>query len=181
MKKILLFLVISVALIQLSILFMRIYKYEDILQNGKVFYFKPYPIDPRDLMKGRYIILNFREQNASYSDKEFENMRQDKRFYVGIEKDGKNTIFTKAFLKKPKSGDFLLVSNYIPNVKNRRVRFHLLFNRFYMNEYRAKKAEKAYNNLTKNDNFLAKVRVLKGDGVIENIYINEIPIDKYIK
>lgn len=181
MKKIVLFLIISVALIQLFILSMRIYKYENILQNGKEFYFKPYPIDPRDLMNGRYIILYFGEQNATYSDKEFENIKQDERFYVGIKNENNSTIFAKAYLKKPKSGDFLLVSKYITKVKNGHIQFHLLFDRFYMNEYKAKKAEKAYNNLTKNDKFLAKVRVLDGDGVIENIYINGIPIDKYIK
>lgn len=181
MKNIALLLLIGVAFIQLFILAMRIYKYEDTLQNGEVFYFKPYPVDPRDLLNGRYISLSFGKHKVKCDDK-CNEIKNSECFYVGIDNKDGNITFSNIYLSKPKKGNFLrVVSDSYTTPKREYISFHFLFDRFYMNEYKAKKAEKAYNNLTKNDNFLAKVRVKNGDGVIENIYVNSIPLDRYIK
>jgi hypothetical protein len=57
------------------------------------------------------------------------------------------------------------------------------FNEFYLDEYKAPKAENIYrasNRDTANTTY-ALVKIRKGDAVIENFFINEIPIGKLIK
>lgn len=178
MKKILFISFGFIVLIQLSLLGSRVYKYENVLQNGKVFYFKPKPVDPRDLLKGRYVILNFNSQSAKCNADELKDISL-KYFYVTISKNDKNTTIGKAYVKKPKSGDFLKVKSY-RSCENSSISFYFLFDRFYMNEYKAKKVEKAYNKLINKQNVLAKVRVLDGVGVIEDLLINSKSVKEYV-
>ncbi len=178
MKKIIFLLFFIIVITQLGFLGFRIYKYEDILRTGKVFYFTPIPIDPRDLFHGRYVTLNFKNQKLK-SDKKFKNMDYYDFMYVSIQKDKNQTIIKNPSPTKPKSGDFLKVS--FRGYYNKHVHFRFLFDRFYMNEYKSKKVEKAYNKLAKNDKMLARVRVKNGFGVIEDIYINSISVKDFVK
>lgn len=177
MKKSLLISFVIIVLIQLSMLGARIYKYENILKNGKVFYLKPKPVDPRDLLKGRYVMLNFGKQSVKCDNKAFEKIRHDSHFYVQIKQD-ENLTFENAQLEKPDSGDFLKVRSGSKCI-NKNVSFYFIFDRFYMNEHKAKKLETTYNNLIDKNKVLAKVRVYEGIGVIEDLTIDSISASKY--
>lgn len=164
---------------QLSVLGFRVYKYENIIQHGKTFYFSPVPVDPRDLFQGKYVRLAFKTQKIQ-THKNFKDLKWGDFIYVEIEKIGNETRVKDVFKSKPNSGDFLKVKYILTNQKNY-IFFNFLFNKFYMNEHKAKKAEHLYNKLAKEDKMLAKVKVLDGTGVIENIYVNSIPINQFFK
>lgn len=179
MKKFIFVLFFITCIFQLSMLSFRVYEYENILKNGKTFYFLPAPIDPRDLFRGRYVTLSFKNQEI-ITKKDFKQIKRGDFIYVTLKSSNNQTKIENVFTQKPKNGDFLKVKYIMTGTKNR-VIFRFLFNRYYMNEHKSKKAEKLYNKLTNKDKLLAKVKVLNGVGVIENIYINSIPLNKYIE
>lgn len=156
----------------------RVYKYENILKNGKVFYFLPIPIDPRDIFQGRYQSLSFKREKIK-SKISLKNLKYGDFIYVQIQKHNNETIIKDVFKSKPSNIDFLRVK-FIRFDKDGYLVFKFLFNRFYMNEYKAKKVELLYNKLAKKDKILAKVRVLDGEAIIEDISIDSISINDFL-
>ena len=55
------------------------------------------------------------------------------------------------------------------------VRFQYPFDEFYMDEFKAPKAEVIYREITLNslNSTYALVKIYKGDAVVENVFINE--------
>jgi len=170
----------AVAVTQLAVPVSQIWKHEDILKTGKAYKFKCAPVDPVDPFRGRYVALNFADtQSPVHKGDKLEHHGQPA--YVGLTEGADGFArFTEMSLEPPNHGDYVRVTYSWGD------RFVLPFDKFFMEESQAPKAEAAYRrNVNRrgqtNDATYALVRVKGGRGVIENLYIKDRTIREFLK
>jgi len=168
-------------LAQLGVIVFQITSYERILKEGEVFYFKVLPLDPYDAFRGRYVSLRF--ENVSKVPLVGDNVDNEvSKGYAILEHKDARDIVKEVQLTKPSSGNFLEVAiHYINHEKDNQIsaNISLPFDRFYMREEIAPKAEKvlrARSGVSVN----AKLRVLNGKGVIEELMVGETPLSQFV-
>ena len=180
--KILLGLFLALAAVQLFVPINQIRSYEDTLATGRAYKFRTAPVDPSDAFRGRYVALNFDGTTAPVRAGEHLESRQ--RAFVQIEEgpDG-FARFKEVSATAPSGGDYLRVDSVWGNPN---ASFLLPFNRFYMEESAAPKAEAAYREFANRrgkitDQTYVLVRVKGGRGVIEDLFIKDKPVRRYLE
>jgi uncharacterized membrane-anchored protein len=179
MKKIVLILFVLVAIIQLAIPVNMILSREDVLNSGKAYKFRTMPIDPTDIFKGKYISLNFTNNIVKFKDSlaayEFD-------VYVAIDINSAGFAeIRNVYIDKPEVDyDYFAAKAYriYDNEEEQMIRITFPFNRFYMEESKAKPAENLYNK-TRNDTTqtaYALVYIKNGRAVLKDVMINDISI-----
>ena len=174
---------VLLALIQLAIPLGQIWSYEDTLKTGKLYKFLTAPVDPSDAFRGKYVALNFKDTFAPVHPGDSVGYRHSA--YVGLEEgpDG-FAKFTELRKTIPEKGDYLRVKGTWGDAKS--TNFNLPFDRFYMEEASAPKAEEAYfkngnrRNQTGELTYVV-VRVKGGRGVIEDLFLKGKPIREVLK
>ncbi|WP_034061706.1 GDYXXLXY domain-containing protein [Lacinutrix jangbogonensis] len=177
----LLFIVIAVA--QLFVPAQMIFGQEEILTKGKAYKFKTQPIDPSDPYRGKYITLRYDMNSAVSNDSIWERKQE---VYVYIKEDSLGFAELVEVSKAPinTENDFVIAelrSNYSNPHK---VFFNLPFDRFYMEESKAKPAEDAFRKAQRDalpNNTYALVYIKDGDAVLKDVLINEISIADYVE
>ncbi len=159
---------------------------ENTLTTGEVYRFKPRPVDPYDFMRGRYITLSY-EQNSLDFPNAKAYFKNKQTVYLEVKED--NEGFAKiinAYVVKPDILNYLTAD--ISRLGKEKIYFELPFNRYYLNEADAPIAERAYNDLirqNRNDSTTVAaymdVRISKGDAVIEELYLQDMPIREYLE
>ncbi len=157
---------------------------ENVLSTGTAYKFRTAPRDPNDYLRGKYVYLTFNETSFELTSKDTFYSGQD--IYVSIGKDsaGFAKIIAVSTTHKGTMKDYIKTTvDYVSNDSLRTIYVYWPFNRFYMEETKAPLGEKAYNESTIDSNMVsyALVKVKNGDAVLENIYINDVPIDVFIK
>jgi len=173
---------IIVAGAQLFIPASMIFKQETILETGTAFKFKTQPVDPSDPFKGKYIYLNYEVNSIASTDSSWVS---GETMFLAIAKDSLGFVrATNAFRDNPKSGDYIKATvEWYDNNQNE-LRFSFPFNEFYMNETKAYDAEVAHRtaqNDTIPNNTYALVYVKDGEAVLDNVFINDVPIAQYVE
>lgn len=192
-KSIYLILFIVVVIAQWLIPIQMINSQEDTLSTGKILKFKTEPVDPYDAFRGKYISLRFKE-NSAKTTKETKNLNFGDEIFVtfadssgyalvdavSVEEPKNNQIYVKAKVDYVDNNIFILNSK----VKQPGLSIHINypFERYYMNEAKAPKAETAYreNNQSTKDNVYAEVAVKNGVGIIKDVIIEGVPIKDYV-
>ena len=185
MKKIILPVFILLALVQWLVPGKIIWNREKVLKNGKEWRFETEPVDPSDPFRGRYIALNFMESefrkrtNADLFPGQdiFVLLVQDKYGFAKIDdvltkEPGRNIDYLKAKVRYSyTNSDTALIHIEYP------------FEEFYMDEYKAPKAEKIYSQSTRDTTkkTYALIKVWKGLPAIENVFVGNTPISDLIK
>lgn len=174
----------ALCLAQIGVVLFQIMSYEKILKEGESFYFKVLPLDPYDPFRGRYVTLRF--ENATKAPIAQGQSKENQSLgYAILEHQEKLDSVKEITFIKPQMGNFLEV-----NVKNNKLRntqnntssmvyFSLPYDRFYMREDIAPKAEKVLR-LRSGVEVRAKLKVLNGKGVIEELLVGEIPLSEYV-
>ena len=164
---------------QLAVPFSMIKSRENILRNGELYRFKTRPIDPADPFQGRYVRLVFESDYIECSEEEESELTYKQPLYaiLGTDSDG-YARFAGLNLERPESGAYLK-THYrrkytVRNPESRirmfkGIRIHVPFNRFYMAESKALRAEKRVSEATRTTNCWANVRILNGNAVIEDV------------
>ncbi len=168
-----LFLVLCVA--QLLAAASGIAKYENTLADGTPYRFQCAPLDPEDPFRGRYVRLQFR---ASQVQLPLPSELSGTVYAVlGSNEEG-YAVFTELRTHPPKHGDYLLLHAS----KSRSGTFvHLPFDRYFMEESKAPKAEQAYWRSLRDGNTYLEVRVLDGQAVTEGLFIEGIRIEEVVE
>jgi len=189
-KSLLLILGITVAL-QLLIPASMILKHEKVMRDGTLYRFKTRPFDPADPFQGRYVQLRFENDYIVASTNAIEPARNE-RVYVTLDTDPnglcKLTGWSRA---RPEQGDYLKLKywgkkyNWSAKENSQRypgLQFKLPFNRFYMEESKAPRAERLVRNRRIKfprikaekpaTNCWATVRILNGTGLIEDLLVD---------
>lgn len=162
MKKFLLLAVCLMIIAQLFVPINMMVQRFDTLKTGTEYKFKVWPVDPYDAFRGRYVSINV----------DTSNLYRNNYAVIKVGKDGfaEIEITTK---ERPKSGDYI-------KVKSKYSRLQLPFDRYYMDEKQAPKAEIAYRERATKDAYI-KVKVKNGNAVIEGLYIDNQRIEDYVK
>jgi uncharacterized membrane-anchored protein len=161
-----------------------IWNKENVLKTGRAFKFLSAPVDPNDPFRGKYIILSFNVN--SYTNKENIPWETGETVYVQLATDTAGyTVIHSLHKNKPAQPiDFVKTKiNYLGYDSVKTVFIEWPFDRFYMEESKAYHAEQAYikSSADSTHKTYALVKVKNGDAVLENVFINNIPIAAYIK
>lgn len=175
---------VAVAVAQLAVPLSQMRKYEDILHTGAAYKFRTAPVDPYDAFRGRYVALNYADTVAT--------LRQGEKFeyrepaYVALQKDEAGFVkFGEMSSTPPVHGDYLRVEYLHTSGRGTKAHFRLPFDRFFMEEKKAPRAEAVYRkhgnrrNQAGNPTYVV-VRVKGGRGVIQDLYIKDKPIRDFL-
>lgn len=172
---------------------LMISEHEDVAANGKVLKFKTAPIDPYDAFRGKYIMLNFRDHKGKVT-KETKALNNGDDIYVTFTDSSGYALVESVLVDEPKDNPVYVKAkvDYVDNnmflinskVKHPTVAIYINypFQRYYMNEIKAPKAETAYqeNNRETRDNVYAQVAIKNGVGVVKDVIIDEKSIKDYV-
>ncbi|MFL5730000.1 MAG: GDYXXLXY domain-containing protein [Cytophagaceae bacterium] len=185
-KTILFFVIMG---LYLFVPFYLISTYTDILKNGKVYRFKPRPVDPYDAFRGKYITLYFLQTSITYDTTKMDFKKGD-NVYLKLEKDSAGYgIFTQAFKSAPENSDYIKTMVRYEWKKSgdpeAEITFDLPFDRYYLPEDMAPQAEQLYfENLRmrgeNTDSVYVDVRIKDGKALIEELYFQGIPVKEFI-
>ncbi|MDV7186387.1 GDYXXLXY domain-containing protein [Lutibacter sp. TH_r2] len=179
-KTILFSLFILIVLVQLYIPLKMILGEEDVLTNGKEFKFETAPVDPVDPFRGKYISLRFKNNTFPIENKE--DWARNEEVFVILKNNinGFAEIDTIVHKKPLESIDFIKtkVQYVYAYKKEKTISVKYPFERFYMEEFKAKEAEllaaDTFKDTTKT--IYASVFIKNGKAVLNNVFIDKIPI-----
>ncbi len=164
------------ALLQLSAVLGMIGWREAVLHFGTQYKFQTAPVDPYDALRGRYVALQM--QQESFRAAEFS---PNQRIYVSITDDASGFATISAInSSKPRAGAYIRAHAGYSQEGVSTVRWP--FDRYYMQEDLAPRAESAYRQHSRRDNLNAyiTVRVWHGYAALDELYINGLPIYEYL-
>lgn len=179
-KRVLLLLFIVTAVVQIAVSAGMIISREITIRSGKEYKFRTEPVDPYDAFRGRYVALSVEGSSALFGEGEEYTRRQT--VYAVIEEDKQGFArITRVQPERPDHDNYIKAK--IGRVYKNAVSLNLPFNRFYMDEFEAPKAEAAYRTSGRKEGFetYITVRVHSGNGVIEGLYIDDKHIREYVK
>lgn len=161
-----------------------IWRREKILAEGILYKFQSAPIDPEDPFRGRYMVLNFKE--AAYITTDSTNLDYGDKIYVSFSADRKGFARISAISEtKPQKPDYLETTvAYADREKDiTTIGVNYPFNKFYLEEYKAPKAESIYQEsvIDSTQRTYALVSILNGDAVTKDIFINDTSIHEIIR
>lgn len=174
---------VLVAFIQLAVAGAAIYKSELALRTGMTFRFRIQPVDPVDAFRGRYVAIRFGVESAPVA--EGVTVRPKKPVFIPIEvgEDG-YASFGFADIEAPQNGAYLrLRAGVVTRDDEGRMQVWVAtpFRRFYMNEKLAPEAERAvWAGPRGKREASVSVRIRDGVGVIEELYIDGVPIHQWL-
>ena len=168
------------ALVQLVVPAAMIAKRESALRHGETFRFRTAPVDPYDAFRGRYVALSFNQRSVGLPPDHGYSRRQRVHAILSEDEDG-YAFFSGIQRERPASGAYL--STRIAYLSSHTNAFlHIPFDRLYMKETEAPEAERAYlrHNHPINRTAFVNVRIQRGFGVIEDLYLDGVPIRDYL-
>lgn len=176
--KAIFFLFAVAAAVQIAVPVFQIWKYEDTLRTGQAFKFRTAPVDPYDPFRGRYVQLAFADTRAKEGWGADSSSYEMSYVTLGVDAEGFVT-FEKLQTTRPETGAYLRVSAFSQTIV-------LPFDRFYMEETEAQLADRALLTARSRDGSTrsptyALVRVKDGRGVIEDLYVDNLPIREFLK
>ncbi|MGA2221651.1 MAG: GDYXXLXY domain-containing protein [Verrucomicrobiia bacterium] len=185
-SRVILAVFIAVAIAQVIVPVRMIARRETTLRLGRTYKFRTAPVDPYDAFRGRYVWLGYEQNRARWSG---ESEPGSFRTAYALVEEGRDgfAVINQVMPQPPKSGDYVKVGRvYRDWQTNSVVHFSLPFDRYYMEETKAPKAEHAYReHLNRrgqtNDNTYAVVRIKSGEAVLEDVYVDGKPIAEFIR
>jgi len=179
-RKLSFILFVCLAVAQVGVPVGMIARREWTLAHGERLRFRLRPVDPVDAFRGRYVALAF--EGDTLAGPPGVKVRKGQRVYVLLSEDEQGFVKPSSLsLERPRSGRYVAARvRYQQN--GGRVRVRLPFDRYYMEEAAAPEAERiARNARTTGGTAYATVRVLRGFGVVEELYINGVPIGEMVR
>ncbi|QMU31395.1 GDYXXLXY domain-containing protein [Adhaeribacter radiodurans] len=183
-KKFIIATFILVALVQLYVPAKMILDQKKILKIGTEFKFKTAPVDPHDPFRGKYITLNYAENEIKVPEKE--NWITGEPVYVSlaIGKDGFAKIKSVAKEKPGNNVPFVKAKvRYVTDNGSNQLTIDYPFDRFYLEESKAYDAELIYQQLQQDTTQItyALVSINNGNAVIKDVLIRDKSIREVVK
>lgn len=166
---------------QMTIPALMIYDQEKVLSSGVEYRFRTAPIDPYDMMRGKYITLSYELNEVAIA----QPWNEGAAAYVllGTDSSGYATLLSAQEEIPSADVDYLALSseNYW-SYQDDVLHLQLPFNRYYMEESKAKPAERLYleSNRERQQDTYALVMVKDGKAVLKDVIIDGIPIKEAV-
>jgi uncharacterized membrane-anchored protein len=170
---------IALCLVQISVPAAMILKRELTLRYGTQYLFKTAPVDPYDAFRGRYVALFF-DQNTISGDWSKSSLRSGSKAYalLGVDSAGFAYI-SHVQTSRPKHEPYIQVR--IAWVGTHQISVELPFDRFFMQEFDAPKAEREFLRIPRSAVAIyAQVRVRKGFAVVADLMIDGVPVGQWL-
>ena len=174
---------VVVALVQLAVAGDAIVKSELALRTGEAFRFRIQPVDPVDAFRGRYVAIRFAVDRALVVEGAAVRPRKYISVPINVDSDGLASL-GRANVGPPAEGAYLRLRAGVVTPDedgNQQVWITMPFRRFYMDEELAPQAERAvWGGRRGQREASVSVRIRHGVGVIEELYIDDTPIHKWL-
>jgi uncharacterized membrane-anchored protein len=171
---------IVLAVAQLCVPAWMITSDERVLRHGRQIKLQTRPVDPADLFRGRYVALGFAVEQVPRELVRGEFEHHDDA-YLELREGANGLAETVALHKEKPAGDLVLKAR-VNFISPETIGVELPFNRYYMDENAAPAAEIAYRDQADEpENAWVTVRVLKGRGVIEELYLGGKPVREFLR
>lgn len=154
---------------------------EAVLHSGTVYKFRTQPIDPSDPFRGKYVTLSFEADRVKADTLHAYERGETVYAWLGVDSAGFAKI-VGITPEKPEdiSHEVLQTTvRYASSYDGRQhVQLNFSFDRFYVEESKAGDAERVYWRAQRDSGQIAYavVKIYNGQGVLENVMINERPI-----
>lgn len=184
-KYIVLIAFLAVAAAQLYVPASMVLDREEILENGKTFRFRTAPVDPNDPFRGKYIILGFTDNSFNMPGETDTSYDQDVYVRLAEDEAGFAVINQLSFETLPPNGDFVKAKLSSWNVNDDTTTFFVQypFDRFYLEEYKAPKAEELYIESQRDSlkTTWAVVKIKDGNAVLEDVMIDGVSVIELVR
>lgn len=170
---------VALALIQIAVPLTTIAGRELTLRDGRVFRFETAPVDPVDVLRGRYVALAFTERNAPVAAET--EIERGQRVFAPLEVgDNGFARLGPVTGRRPRSGDWIELQALSSSSGSAgEIAVRLPFDRFYMEEDKAPAADIAVWRVRQDRELEpshAVVRVRRGQAVLEDVIVGGMPI-----
>lgn len=167
---------------QLAVPASMIIEQEQVLRSGAVFKFRTAPVDPYDAFRGKYVALAFEIPQFDVPDGEIPS--RDSIYYAGLAIDSQGYARLSSVSTQAPSGPYLKVHG-VYNASTQRVSVSLPFNRFYLEESLAPRAEAAYRRYNaagpgQQLDCYVTVRIANGVGALQDLFLDGRPIHQVL-
>lgn len=183
-KKTLLGAFILLVLVQIFVPAKMIFDKEEVLSEGEEYKFKTAPIDPYDPFRGKYITLRYEENRVEVENEN--DWKRGESIYVLLSKDEEGFAHIETGSKEiPSSENNYLKAKvrWVSTDSTHEVTIDYPFDRYYMEESKAKDAEDVYreSQIDTNKEAYALVRIKAGESVLEDVLIDGVSIQEIVK
>ncbi len=172
---------------------------QNVLDNGKLYKFKPMAYDPLDPFRGKFLRVNY-ETDFVLTKFDFDE-GETAYVSIGVDKEG-FAFFKEAHKSPPATEDYLTTKirrsrlarsledqiaameegGFDPSKMDTRGEVSIdipnNMNKYFINEDDALKAEKVF--VTEREHIYIGVRILGGEARLEDIYVHDQPIKEYL-
>jgi len=179
MKKITFLLLLATFLFQWFVPLNMIMQQETILKDGTVFKFKTQPIDPNDPFRGKFVVLNYVASRTIIPNGQL--WVNGEPVFVKIHTDSDGFAMIAGLEKVEPVDDKNYVKAEINNVWDTnptQVSIRYPFERFYMEESKAPKAEAMFRDLWRDSttNVYSLVVIKEGRAALEDVLVDGVSI-----
>lgn len=158
-------------LVQLYVPVSMILNREEVLADGNLYKFHCRPVDPNDPFRGKFVVLGFEEDNFDIVSK----WEKGNILYAILERDENGFAKIVNVMEDiPEKEDYIEVKVSYNSGNN--LRFELPFNRYYIEESKAKAAEDIFRS--RPDVAVAFVYVNQGTAVLKKVMIGNRTIEE---
>jgi uncharacterized membrane-anchored protein len=164
---------------QLAVPAWMIVSHEQTLRTGEVFKFRTAPVDPYDAFRGRYVWLRIEQDSLPVPPGAQWTRGQEVFALIETDTNGFSRL-SELRATRPDGRPYLAVR--VNWVVGQTANLRVPLDRFYMEESLAPAAEKAYREHTRASERKAYItaRIRDGSGVIENLWIDGVPIREFV-
>ena len=171
---------VLVAVAQLAVPVVLILQRAAILRTGRAYKFRTRPVDPADPFRGRYVQLAFDQNHAPWRSHAELQHGQELFACVADGSDG-FAVIQEVKAVRPDQRDYVKVQ--VSWWQKNEVYFTLPFDRYYLQETKAPKAEQTYQEHNRRSSISSDtyvvVRIKAGDAVLADLYVGGQPIQAY--
>lgn len=183
---------LAVVLVQLAVPLSFILKHERTLAKGETLRFRTRPVDPVDPFQGRYVIINLADRAVTISPEQERHApikrrsRQAGYAQITVDADGWAS-FSDWTTTPPADGPYLAthLSKYgriFAEIDGEpdSYRIEIPFNRYYMPEHLAPRAERLVGRGREEFDCWVEVNLHNGHAVITGLYLDDRPIEEAV-
>ena len=180
MKKITLILLAATFIFQWYVPLNMIMQQENILKEGTAFKFKTEPIDPNDPFRGKYIVLNYEANEIEVPQNT--DLYTTESVFVKIQNGSDGFAEIAGLEKMAPTANIPYVKAIIisasSNETTKTLRVAYPFERFYMEESKAPKAEALFRDIWRDStiNVYGLVVINEGKAVLQDVMVDGVPI-----
>ncbi|MHA7834769.1 MAG: GDYXXLXY domain-containing protein [Algiphilus sp.] len=174
---------LAVFSVQWTLPISQIQRYQQVVDHGTAYRFRTAPVDPVDPFRGRYVTLQFTA--AEVAVPAGTTYPSDQVLYAPITVEANGFAVLQPPRRQLPEGDYLRV-RIAHRIDSTRLRLRLPFDRYYLNERLAPEAERLAREAMRADRATslapswAVVRVLEGEAVLTELFIDAVPVRRRI-